>query len=301
MKAEHRHELEQNALNRGLTQFAEKAKSGEFLNTRTYLILAAVLLLGGAGVYLWYAGKEHRKATAGMWMEITHIAGPAGLEEFAKDTKDPTAARVARLQLARVWLGPDGLQKLASINSDARRTAIDSVEKARKEFEKLADEFKDDLTLKAQCLDGQAHAELALVGIPKEGTFDQYRGTVSRAVELFKEYAKLVGESTKTGEEAVKKADDLSKNEQEVLRVAQALNNRLTPPPTTNIELPKPPFDLKSGLPPANTPPKTPDTLPPPTIPPPPAPQKAPDTKAPAPPASGTPAAPTPPPPTTKK
>jgi hypothetical protein len=300
MKAEHRHELEQNALNRGLSHLAEKAKAGEYLNFRTYLILATVVVLVAAGGYWWYARAQHRTATASLWNEMMHISGPSGLEEFAKDSKDPATSRIARLELARVWLGPDGLQNLSSTDPDKRRKAIESIEKARKEFEKLADEFKNDPTLKAQSIDALAHAELALVGIPKEGTFDQWRGSVSKAAELFREYAKLVGEGSKPGEEAKKKADDLVAHEQDVLRVAQALNDRLSQK-SPEVELPKGLFDKKPDMnfPPLKTPDRVAPPLPPPgTTPPAPTPpnQKAPDTKAPVPPAGGTPAAPSVPP-----
>src|SRR5205085_1931841 len=99
--------------------------------------------------------------------------------------------------------------------------------------------------------------------------------------------------STKPGEQAKKKAEELMAKRQEVLSVAQAVNNRLTPPAGPSIELPKGPFDTRLG--PLGPAPKAPDTIPPPTgTPPPAAPApKAPDAKAPA---TTPPPAPTPPP-----
>jgi hypothetical protein len=288
MKAEERHRLEENALNRSLNTLAEKARSGDYLNTRTYLILGATVLIGGLIGYWIYASRQYDRATSRMWTELEQVAGPAGLEEFARTAPDQLAGRVARLQLARVWLGPEGLQRLSSRDIEVRRKAIENIEKAREEFLKLADEFQNDTTLQAQSIDGAANAELALVGIPKDGTIDEFRGSVDRAADLFLRYAKVVGETTPPGEAAKKRAEELTANRQKVLQVAQALHNRLTPATGPSIELPKgepgltpdtapkppdlpiipPPAPPEGILPPASTTP-SPD-VPPPANPPPP-------------------------------
>lgn len=303
MKAEHRHELEENVLNKRLTEIADRARSGQFLNTRVYLILGAVVLLIGAYAYWLYASSEHQKQTAKMWLEFDHLNGPAGLEDFSKETKDAQISRLARLQLARVWLGPNGIQQLNSSNPETRGKAIESIERAREEFRKLAEEFGSDQTLKAQCIDGEAHAELSLVGIPKKDNPEQDRGSVDKAAELFREYAKIIGESTKPGEEATKRAEDLLANSQEVVRIARTLNLRLSPP-TTDLQLPKSPLDFNPSVPPP-APPKAPENIPEPekagtepkpetpAAPTPSAPAPKPETTPP--PAAPTPAAPTPP------
>lgn len=308
MKADERHRLEENALNRRISTIAEKAKAGDLLGTWAYIVLAGVVLIGGAVGYWLYVSREHQRVTAKMWAELEHLSGPAGLEEFSKSSTDKLAGRVARLQLARIWLGPEGEARLSSTNPDTRKQGIANVVKAREEFAKLADEFKTDLTLRAECLDAEAEAELSLVGVRKEGTIDDYLGSVDKAVELYREYARLVGESTPPGEKAKKKADDLTAKKDEVLRVARELDEKLQPK-TPGLDLPKSPFDGKPGSPflspPA--PPKAPDVVPPPVPPagvtPPAAPApspKAPDAKTPAPgaqPPPPRPEAPKPPPP----
>lgn len=261
MKADERHELEQNALARRLGQMAEKAKAGQ-LNYRVIGIAVAVLLIAGAW---WFYARSNRIESATAWKQLDGINGPEQFVEYAKTNPNSLPSRVARLQYARTLLGPNGLQQMSSPNQ--RKTAVENVEKARDEFAKLADELKSDLTLRAQSLDGQAHAELALVGVPEEKDANKDRGSVEKAADLFRQFAKLVGEDTEVGKQAAKKADELLAQKDQVLQVAKDLNTRLTPAATApDIKIPSSvtPTPEKPGV----ETPKAPTTpIPPPTPP----------------------------------
>jgi hypothetical protein len=168
---------------------------------------------------------------------------------------------VARLQKARQLLGPQGVMQMSNnLDPAVRAKALKSIEEAREIFAKLADEFKDDLTLTAQALDGAAHAELALVGIPKENSAEEPRGTVDKAIELFRRYAKVAGDTA--GEPAKKMADELEKimkdgaKEGKVtpLQLGRYLNEKLNPKPKPDIKIP--PSLTPSPSPPTPNPPK---------------------------------------------
>ena len=135
--------------------------------------------------------------------------------------------KAAKLQVARQLLGPQGVSQLGSIDPSTRGKAIKSIEDAREAFTKLIEEFKGDLTLQALAIDGAAHAELALIGIPKEGTTSDYRGSVDKAIELFRQYAKLVGEPA--GEPAKKMADELEAKKSDVLQLGMYINTKMAP------------------------------------------------------------------------
>ena len=286
MNADHRHELEANDLREGLNTFAAKAKSGEFLTTRLYVIVGSVVLVVAAVAYWMYASGESRKHAAQTWTELDSLTAPGLYAEFAKKHPDDVAGRVARLQEARIWLGPDGISKLSSRNPDDRKKAIESVEKARDLLPKLADEFKDDLTLQVQCLDAATNAELALVGIPKTPGGTDYRGSVPAAVGFLDKIVKIVGETNPVGEAAKSRAADLTAKAQEVLQVGIAIHTRLTPEANFGPEIKFPQGPFEAPKPPTITPPAPPaivPPLPPPGVTPPPATTPAPPTPAPPP------------------
>ncbi len=236
-KAEHEKELERNDLYTWLTNTWTRLKSGQVLSSRFALIALVVGVAIGLAIYLL---NRRGSTDTQAWVTLQETVGVEKLSEFAKTHANTLPGKVARLQIARQQLGPLGVNQLSNINPDTRGKAIKSIEDAREEFTKLADDFGNDLALKAQAIDGAAHAELALVGIPKEGKSLQsadFRGTVDKAAELFRKYATLVGEPA--GDAAKKMAEQLESKKQEVLQLGSYLNTRLAPTtPLPDIKLP---------------------------------------------------------------
>ncbi|QEL20986.1 hypothetical protein [Limnoglobus roseus] len=285
MKIEHNDPLEKNDLAEGLKSLAGKAKGGQFVNVR--FLALAVLLVAIVGVWLYLRGSG-RKSDAEMWRNFDNLNTPDSYEKFAEGHANTPAGRAARVQEARVLMS-QGISQLMlqAFEADARKKTIDNIDKAREQFTKLADDYKDDLTMRAQCLEGAAKAELALVGIPKdaakETSPENSRGSVKKAAELYREYAKTVGDKTVLGEQATKKAADLDANAKTIFELGSNLNNKfkyrppveepkkpdsLTPPnPTKPNEpvAPSIPAPTVSGIPgAAPTPPPPPAPTPPP-------------------------------------
>lgn len=225
MKAENRKHLEENTLAHGVTTLVERAKSGRLVGLRWLgLALAAVLIIG----VWWYAVRQSSRADSQVWSGLADLVrrgGESSLTEFASAHKDTTAARLARLEAARVYLGPDGIGQLQTGDKAQRNKAVENLEKARDEFTKLAEEFQADPTLRATSLMGAAEAELALVGVPKTDGLGSV-GSVSAAAELYRKAAQAVGEATPVGEQAKKRADELEANKEEIERVGVQLYDR---------------------------------------------------------------------------
>ncbi len=257
MKADERKRLEENELAHGVTALMDRARSGRLWNYRILGLVLAVVIVGGVW---WYAVHESRKANSRMWAvwaDLERSPSPSGLEEFANSNKDTVPARLARLEAARIQLGPDGIAQLRQRDQATRNKGIENIEKAREELTRLADEFKGDPTLQATCLLDAAEAELALVGIPKGAAGLGDKGTVQAAADLYRKAAAAVGENTPVGEQARKKAEALEAKAQTVEQVGDRLNNLLSPPPSFNGTPgagPKPP----EGPIPAPKPPETP-------------------------------------------
>lgn len=221
---EHKEQLNKNALYTWAEDFLESVRSGKVFTTRVVGIALAAVLAIGLIVFLVRSGRSEKSR---VWSDFDAAMSEKSLKEFADQNAKSPAAKVARLQLARIQLGPEGLDRLASKDKETRTKAIASIEKARDEMARLADEFKDDVTLKASCLIAAGEAELALVGIPAADSGSKHRGTVEKAAEYFNQVATAVGPTTKAGEAAKKKADDLLANAQTILMLGVSLNNML--------------------------------------------------------------------------
>ncbi|MFO0851588.1 MAG: hypothetical protein U0871_23960 [Gemmataceae bacterium] len=247
MNADHRHELETNSLAQATSNFVEKVKSGKVVSPKVLGVALAVVLVGGTW---WFLATTNRRAASQQWAELAILGrdtSPTRLEEFAQANKDTAAGRLARLEAARLQLGPDGIAHLQMRDADRRAKGITSIEAARDELVKLSDEFKGDKALQATCLMAASEAELALVGVAKTPGGTDFRGTVGKATELLRKAADAIGPTTPVGEKALARAKDLDANRAKVEEVGLKLNGLLTPPPSLAPPLsglgtgPKPP------------------------------------------------------------
>lgn len=273
MNAEHRHELERNELAAAAQTLVERAKAGKLVSSRAIgIVVVAVLVLG----LWWYLASSGQSAASLQWRELDRVATRTDLEDYAKSNSNTPAGRIARLQLARIKMGPDGLAKLNQRSGDVRDKAIAAVEEAKAEFIALAGEFKSDSTLAAQCLDMAAKAELALVGIPKTAGSTEYRGSVDVAIAHLKTLAQTVGETSAAGKAALAQAADLEKNREKVIDLGRELQTQLTPAPiapdiklpTTGLGNPVAPTPSNPVLPGGVTPATVPPPATTPTVPP---------------------------------
>jgi hypothetical protein len=239
MKAEERKRREENELAHGVTALMERAKSGRLVNYRWLgLVVAAALVIG----VWWYASFKSRQADSTVWSGLADLFRSGrtnGLTDFANtpEHQKTVAGRLARVELARNQLGPEGIARLQIRNKDERNKGIENIEKAREEFVKLADEFQSDPTMRATCLMSAAEAELALVGIPKAGGSGDM-GTPGAAAEFYRKAAQAIGENTPVGEQATKKSEELEAKKDEIARVADRLNTLVAP--ATAVTIPTP-------------------------------------------------------------
>lgn len=207
---------EANALAAAIGGAWDRFKQGKLLSYSTMALLLVVTAAVGVG---WWIVFERRKGESAKWVALDTTTGIKGLEEFAGANPNTIQARLASLEIARTQLGPEGIDQLANVAG--RKSAVESIEKAREAFGKLLDEFKSDPVIRVQCLVALAKAESALVGMPKEGTLSEFRGDPKRAIELLDQVADAAGE-TPWGKDAKKLADVLrNQNTQEQLQTLQ--------------------------------------------------------------------------------
>ncbi|HET6572074.1 MAG TPA: hypothetical protein VFG68_00605, partial [Fimbriiglobus sp.] len=220
-----RKHIEENTLAHGVSTLVERAKSGRLVGLRWLgLALAVILVLG----VWWYAVRQSSRADSLVWSGLSNLVqrgGEASLTEFATTHKDTTAARLARLEAARILLGPDGIGLMQTGDKAQRNKAVENLVKARDESAKLAEEFQADPTMRATALMMAGEAEVALVGVPKSDGLGSL-GSVSAAAEFYRKAAQAVGEGTPVGEQATKRADDLEANKADIESVGIQLYDR---------------------------------------------------------------------------
>jgi tetratricopeptide (TPR) repeat protein len=145
MKAEHRKELQTNALAQQIARLVEGARSKP--NTRTLLILGAValviLLFFG---WRYFSGKS-TETVSQRWRQLYDATSVQAIDEVAEQAKGTDPGLVAELRLARIEL-KDGLSELGSPARHA--AAVKKVEGAAAKYEQLAQQTRKLLPVQIQ-------------------------------------------------------------------------------------------------------------------------------------------------------
>lgn len=263
----------------------EKLKAGQVGNPKW---IALVVGIAAVAVGWWYFARSSKKADSALWYQYDTSLSTDDLKKFADlpVNADTDAARLARRNLARAKLA-DGLRAL---NEPTSRRAdklkgVRSIEEARDELAKLADEFKRDKTSKAGCYLDAAEAEKALVGVPKENATESVvlnakangRGQVERVAELTRKAAEVIGDKTDAGQKLLAEADRLVKEAEDIYKVGGYLHAAFNEADPEERKPILPPLGDSSPPPPAggtSDGPKAPDKIPDPVNP-----AKPPETK----------------------
>ncbi len=196
-------------------------KAGKVISYKWMAIVLILVTAVGVGWYIWWEG---RKAESAKWVALTECTTVEKLEQFENQYPGTPQARAARLDRLRVMLQrqglavlrPQSMQSLLDPNSPkvddaARKAAADSIEKARDLADRSADEYKDDLPGRVECLYAGAVAEEALVGLPRADNPSEYRGSVTKLVERLNQLAEAAPEDNPWGKWARTRVEQLQK------------------------------------------------------------------------------------------
>jgi hypothetical protein len=242
---------EPNALASGLTSGWDQFKQGKLISYPLMALILIVVTVIGVG---WWILAERRKAESARWVELKSLTTVADLEEYAKKYPNTIQAKIANLEIARIHIGPEGIERMAVREQDVptasaeesarkarelRATAVANVEKARDEFARLVDAFQDYPAMRLECMFACAKAEAVLIGVPKEGQVEQFRGDPAKAIELLDRVSQTAPD-TDWGKDAKKLADALrNQNTKEQVQTLQTSMFDVSP------TLPKFPSDPK--------------------------------------------------------
>ncbi|MCI0704937.1 MAG: hypothetical protein L0241_28080 [Planctomycetia bacterium] len=195
---------DQNALSSGLSNTWTKFKQGELISYPVMALILVVITAIAVTVWIMHEGSD---ADSARWTDWDGLTSIESLEKFIEENPDSRQARVSKVEVARLRLS-EGIEQIRSGDPNRKKAAVDNLEKAREAFISLAEVFKEDKSFYPQCLYGSYKAEAALVGVPKEGQLDQYRGNPDKVIEWAEKLAEAAPD-TDWAKDAKKLADVL--------------------------------------------------------------------------------------------
>jgi len=192
MKAEERKEMETNSLIHAVQKARERVSG----RTLYYVIGTLALVIGGILLYRYLTSEKSKNRDAGL-MQLISADTAEKLKQGMEDHRGTTLGSTFKLQLARHLLLNDGLPKLGTDNSEARKQAAASVEQARGYYLELTGELKqkEEAALVQEAWHSAAQAEEALVGLPTAPGGTDSRGNVDKVIEYYEKSASIFPDS----------------------------------------------------------------------------------------------------------
>jgi len=235
MKAEERKELEHNALSTWLNKSKEKLATGSGTTTLVVIGLILAVFFG----YRFFANLSASNRSS-LWYALDTATTDDALDVIIAENGDSLQGQLAQLYDARIYLGPQGLEALATPDKEQREKAITNIEKARDVYVKLAPGFGKYPVLQSEAYLSAGKAEESLIGIPKADSAED-RGNIDRVRELYEKAAAIFPDQ-ELNKAAGKRAKEIVDDKDAVLAFYRKLNTevltRKVPAPTPRPQFP---------------------------------------------------------------
>jgi hypothetical protein len=210
MKAEHRKELQTNALADRIGRFIQGVKTKS--QTNYIMVLVIILVVVALGGVWWYIRWTNKNSNSRMWVQLDEVPSPGrgmpldanhnpykdtenDLDEIIDKYPGTKAALMARFRLAEINLRDRGLDLLG----DNPKEALANLERAKRQYTKLAEEYKDDRQWVAR-------ARLGLAQIAESRALDNLKN-LDDAARLYEQLADEYSD-TAAGMEARQRANE---------------------------------------------------------------------------------------------
>jgi hypothetical protein len=216
MKAEHRKELHTNALADRLGRLLHGFRDGFHVRPSHMamlvwggIIVAVVFFIG----WKIYANARARSRSAD-WLQLDEASNFSDLEKIADKNPGSQPTRMARFQMARVYLRR-GMENFVSSSFDGRKEALADLNEAAKLYGELADEVKDNPVLIQEALLGVAKVKEAI---------DELDAALAAYDQLVSRYPDSVN-----GKQAAERAKKLRDNKDQVSTFYKELDKLASP------------------------------------------------------------------------
>src|SRR5262245_35256066 len=160
MKAEHRKELQTNALADRMGRFIQRMKTRP--SRGSVMTVFLVLLVVGAIIFFFWVRGRSGVAESARWVGFERLRdSEEKWRELSSQFPQLPVGRAARFQLAWLYLWEAGIRDLMRAPSQATKY----IQQAKGLYAELADECKGDPVWGAEALYNQAVAEEALAAV----------------------------------------------------------------------------------------------------------------------------------------
>jgi hypothetical protein len=216
MKAEHRKELQTNALADRLGRVVQGFREGFGRPSNTSLliwggIIAVVALLIGWRIY----ANMSAKGRSAEWLQLDEASSLSDYERIVEKDATSKPTRIGRYQIARVYLRR-GMENFCSTAADGRKDALKDLGEAARIYEELSRDEKDSAVLTQEALLGVGKAREALNELDAAQTAYE---------KLADRYPKSVA-----GKEAAERLKKLKEHKDQVSAFYKKLNELAAPP-----------------------------------------------------------------------
>jgi hypothetical protein len=216
MKAEHRKELQTNVLADRLGRLIQGFRDGFHIHPShtAWLIgggiLAVVVVVASVSIYR----NSVARGRSAEWVQLDEASNLGDLERMAEKNGSNPATRIARFQLARVYMRR-GMENFCNTSPDGRKDALKDLSEAARLYGDLAAESKDTPVL----------AQEAMLGVGKaKESLNELDAALAAYEDLVKRYPQSVN-----GKEAAERAKKLKENKDQVSALYKKLDELAAP------------------------------------------------------------------------
>ena len=219
MKAEERKEIETNSLIHTVQKLRQRVTG----RTLYYLVGTVAVIVGAFLLYRYLTGERSKTRDAGL-MQFLAADTREKLKQGMEEHRGTTLGNMFKLELARDLLYDEGLPKLGTDSSEARRQAAASVEQARTYWQELTGEFKqhEQRDLLQEAWLAMAEAESALVGLPTAEGGNDSRGSADKVIEYYDNAASIFPD-TEFSKRYKAHADKIRSNKEQFVATQKAV------------------------------------------------------------------------------
>ncbi len=189
---------EPNALMKWLQTSWANLKKGNLGNPKIIGIVLAVALVGFAW---WFLSHWTQKNDSRLWLNFENAATEQGAKTFLEE---PSQVKTVAAQIVKknelLTRRNGAMRKLTAEKLADRQGAAKTLEECRDELAKIAEETKNDRSMKSEIYFEAARTELALIGVPKANVVSMGldikgngRGQVSTYLDLLVKSADAIG------------------------------------------------------------------------------------------------------------
>jgi hypothetical protein len=232
MQAEEKKEVETTSLESWVKRQYESLSQKSLYS---YVFVIGLIVLAILAFSWWQGMRAGKRAS--LWIDLERLDTREKLKKFAEENRGEVVGDIARLRIARMDIGSDGLMQLGTRDQEQRNKAITNLVEGRKVYLEVAPQLKKYKSFEIEAWVGAGRAEESLIGASgKDG--ESSLGNADKALEYYQKALALLGESEE-GKQLKEYIDNFKTNKDQIVKSYTDFYASLKPIEPIKIETPK--------------------------------------------------------------